>query len=202
MALKRLVAAAMAVGIGLAVLSLWACSSLTDQAGELEQRGDLPGAEALYREILADDPDDLTALNGLASDLMLQKRYDEALPVQERVVSLDQGDAQTRIELGFNYLNHQEQPGKAVEVLRQAVALEPSAKHLTFLAQAETGAGDKAAAETTLRQAVEMQPDYVRAYAVLVDLLRSESRTAEAEAIIRDARARGLDTAELSPDSP
>ena len=38
--------------------------------------------------------------------------------------------------------------------LSEAVALDPNAKHLTFLAQAQKEAGDTRAAETTLRKAI------------------------------------------------
>ncbi len=44
-------------------------------------------------------------------------RHDEALALQERVVALDPKDVQTRIELGFNYLNHQKRAADAVRVL-------------------------------------------------------------------------------------
>jgi tetratricopeptide (TPR) repeat protein len=180
---------------------LTGCGDLLSQAAELNRQGDLPGAEALYGKILAEDPEDLGALNGLAIDLMLQKRYDEALPLQERIVALDSKDAQMRVELGFNYLNHQGLPQRAVDVLAQAVALEPTAKYLTFLAQAQTEV-DASAAESSLRRAILTQPDYLRAYSVLIGLLRDQGRAADAEQVVRDAKSRGLDTAALEQISP
>ncbi len=45
------------------------------------------------------------------------------------------------MELGFNYLNHQNAPAEAVTVFQEACALEPTAQYLSFLAQAQSGGG-------------------------------------------------------------
>ena len=97
---------------------------------------------------------DLGRLTEEAVALAGSGRFDEALPIQERIAALDPNDAQIRVELGFNYLNHQNNPAGAVAVFKEAVALEPSSKCMTFLAQAYIASGDSTAAETTLRQAI------------------------------------------------
>jgi len=193
---KLLVVGALLVVLMASGVTVVGCGNLLDRAAALDQQGDFPGAEALYQKILAEDPDNLGALNGLAVGLMLQKRYDEALPLQERIVALDSDDAQMRVELGFNYLNHQGQPQRAVDVLLQAVVLEPTAKHLTFLAQAQIEV-DSPAAEDSLRQAIQTQSDYLRAYSVLVSLLRDQGRAEDAEQLVLDAKNLGLDTSAL-----
>ncbi len=62
---------------------------------------------------------DLGRLGEEAVGLMSSGRFDEALLIQERIASLDPTDAQIRVELGFNYLNHQNDAARAVAVLRK-----------------------------------------------------------------------------------
>jgi Flp pilus assembly protein TadD len=182
-----------AVLIGALFLSaaLVGCGGELGRAHSLEREGDLSGAVAVYRTILQKNADDLQALNGLAVDLVLLREYAEALPVQERVVSLDREDVQTRVELGFNYLNHQDRPVDAVRVLSEASLLDPTAQHLTFLAQAQIRSGEDGRAEQTLRSAMEADPQYAHSYSVLSSLLLANGRTAEAAELKEEARLHG-----------
>jgi tetratricopeptide (TPR) repeat protein len=169
------------------------CSDELGDALKLERRGDLEGALAVYGEMLRDDPNDTEALSGQAVCLTLLKRYDEALTVQERLAQLDPTDAQIRVELGFNYLNHQSRPEDAVRVLGEAVKLQPSAKNLCFLAQALEAAGDTRGAEETLRQAMASEPSYAYSYQLLAALLQKQERAEEAEQVIQQAALLGID---------
>ncbi len=183
----------------IAVLALAGCSDPVGDAEALAASGDTGGAEAIYREVLASDPEDLEALSGLAVVLSLQGKFDESLPFQERVVEADPADVQTRIELGFNYLNHQNRSDDAVRVLGQAVDLDGSAKNMTFLAQAQAVAGDAEGAERTLRSAIELDQQYAYSYMVLIDLLEDDQRDGDA-ADVRDlAASRGVNTETTEP---
>jgi len=184
----------LALALTLLVLIAPACSSLVSDAQEAEAAGDLESATQLYRARLQEEPEDLTALRGLAVALSFQGNFNEALPVQERIVSLDEGDAETRIELGFNYLNHQGQPAKAVATFTEATEVEPSAKYLTFLAQAQLEAGNSPEAEAALRKALSEDESYGHAYTVLTALLEAEGRTTEAEGLRAAASAKGVVT--------
>ena len=168
-------------------LGLLGCSDPMNQALTFERQGNLEAALAIYKEALASDPDDLRALRGSAVILMMAGRYDEALVVQERLVKLDPADAQTRVELAFNYLNHQKRPQDAVRSLGEAVALEASAKNLCFLAQAQEGSGDAQGAEQTLRRAITTEPSYAYSYQLLEKLLLGEGRADEADQVRRQA---------------
>ncbi len=64
--------------------------------------------------------------------------------------------------------------------LAEAAAIDPTAQHLTFLAQAQNVSGDIGGAEQTLRRALEVDPQYAYSYTVLESLLVSQGRTAEA----------------------
>jgi Flp pilus assembly protein TadD len=135
---------------------------------------------------------DTRQLTGEALALTSCGRFDEALPIQERIAALDPDDAQIRVELGFNYLSHQNNPARAVAVFKQAVDLEPCAKYMTFLAQAYVGSGDSVSAESTLRRAMEADRSYGYSYLVLVSLLEKHGRTTEAADLRRAAESAGV----------
>ena len=105
--------------------SLLGCSGLLSEARDAEAAGDYESAVGLYQARLRDEPNDLEALRGLTTLLYLQQRFDEVLPLQEKLVSLDPKDTQTRVELAFNYLNHQGEPAKAVSAFAEAAAVGP-----------------------------------------------------------------------------
>lgn len=174
-------------------LSVLGCDDPLKRAGQLEDAGDVEGAIAVYQDILASEPDNLAALSGESVCLVILQRHDEALPLQEKVIALDKSDVLTRVELGFNYLNHQDRAADAVRVLSEACSLEPTAKHLVYLAQARVATGDAAGAESTLREALEVDAAYGYAYAQLVRLLEGQDRSQEAEEIRQLALARGVD---------
>jgi tetratricopeptide (TPR) repeat protein len=168
------------------------CGDALADARQLEETGDLQGAIAAYQAVLGDDPQNVEALSGLSVCLLGLKRYDEALSLQEKVIALDDTDAMTRVELGFNYLNHQGRPADALRVLTEAAEIDRSAKNLTFLAQAENAVGDVAGAEAVLKEALTVDPAYEYAYKQLVGLLEDEGRIEEAEQIKEQALVQGI----------
>jgi protein O-GlcNAc transferase len=174
------------------------CSDQIGAAQTLERQGDFEGALAAYAEVLKADPDNTRALSGSAVCLLVLKRYSEALALQERLVRLDPNDVQTRTELGFNYLNHQGRPADAVRVFEEAVKLDASAKNLCFLAQALEVEGDTQAAEQSLRQAINADPEYAYSYRLLTDLLQSLGRVDEANEVMQRAMSLGVDTTKAS----
>jgi tetratricopeptide (TPR) repeat protein len=171
---------------------LASCSDRLAQAQEAEDAGDTETAIRLYEEHLQEHPDDLEALEGMAVDLYLSGDFDGALPYQERVVALDPGNVQTRIELGFNYLNHQNEPQKAATVMAEAAELDPSAKVLAFFAQAAIGAGMIDKAEEVLRRAIAAEPEYAHSYVVLVALLEEQGLGDEAAEVRAAAESAGV----------
>jgi tetratricopeptide (TPR) repeat protein len=185
--------------VAIAALALAGCSDPIGDAEALAAGGDTEGAEAIYREVLTSDPENLEALSGLAVGLALQGRFDEALPFQERVVEADLTDAQTRIELGFNYLNHQNRSDDAVRVLGEAADLDMTPRNMTFLAQAQAVAGDIEGAERTLTDAIELDPQYAYSYMVLTDLLEDNQRDEDAAKVRDLATSRGVSIETTQP---
>ncbi len=191
-------ALSVAVVAVLIMVGIGACSDPLADGWDLIQAGDMAAAVATYRESLAKNAGDVKALSGLAVALMPQGEYEEALDIQERVIIADLADVQTRMELGFNYLSHQERAIDAVRVPSEAVELDGSARNLTFLAQAQERAGQSAAAEESLRTAIQVEPSYAYPYTVLVELLQNDQRHLEAARVKDLAKQNGLslDTAQ------
>ena len=180
------------VVLAFVVLSASACSNPLSEAQQAEQAGDVSSAATLYQEWLKTHPDDLTAIKALAGIFYVERKWDEALPLQEKAVSLDRKEAQIRVELGFNYLSHQSKPADAVRVLQEAAALEPTAKYLAFLAQAQLAVGDDKGAEKTLRTALGTDKSYPHTYTLLLTLLERQGRVAEATELRSAAEAAGV----------
>ncbi len=172
--------------------ALSGCAEELSAARDLEAQGDLAGAVEVYRGVLREEPEDLDALRSLALDLLLLNRHDEALQVQEKIVGLDPKDSLTRVELAFNYLNHQGRSADAVVYLKQATHLESSAKNWAFLAQAQIEAGDSQGAEDSLHRSLELDPAYPLAYSVLVGLLEGQGRSEEALDVRNQATVNGV----------
>ncbi|MCX8032904.1 MAG: tetratricopeptide repeat protein [Thermoleophilia bacterium] len=182
----------LAVALASVILAFSGCSDRAGQARALQEQGHIEHALSLYKEILREHPEDTEALEQASVCLLLLGRYDEALVMQERVVALVPDNAQVRVELGFNYLNHQGRPADAARVLGEAASLEPSAKNLTFWAQALIACGDEARAEAVLRKAIESEPGYARSYEILYRLLSSQGRADEAQQLLEQAAAQGI----------
>ncbi len=170
--------AALVIGCAAMLLALvtLGCDSAMGTGRQALEQGDWRVALAAFEQVLSHDPESLEALSGAAVSLLALKRYDEALAHQEKLVQLDPSDAMTRVELGFNYLNHQGRPQDAVSMLQEAVQLEPSAKYLTFLGQAQQQAGDVDGAEASFRRAIEVDPSYSYARDQLGRLLEGRQR--------------------------
>jgi tetratricopeptide (TPR) repeat protein len=178
----------------LAVAAVGCSSSWADQVRKAEAAGDFSTATKLYEERLKQHPDDLQAIKGLAAIYFVAGRFNDALPYEEEAVARDTKDAQTRIELGFNYLSHQNQPAKAAQTMIEATKIEPSAKYLTFLAQAQMAVSDLKGAEDSLRKAIATDSSYRHAYEELASLLDRQGRTTEAAQLRQTAASAGATT--------
>ena len=190
----------LALALAACLFVLAGCSNEMGQAQKLERQGKVSEAVAIYLRVLKSDPNNREALDDAGVYLSQLGRFDEALVCQERLAGLNPSDAQIRVELGFNYLNHQRRTGDAVKVLGEAVKLDPSAQHLCFLAQAQTVAGDTQLAEQNLRQAIKSDPGYAFSYELLAGLLKNEGRSQEADTVIEQAASRGVKLAQSTGD--
>jgi Flp pilus assembly protein TadD len=94
------------------------------EGAALHQRGDLPGAESCFREVLDAEPEQIDALNFLGMVLALQKRYGEAVKAMQKAISVKPGDPLLLGNLG-GLLNEANDPLTAIGYLREAIRLKP-----------------------------------------------------------------------------
>lgn len=103
--------------IDLPALDLW-------RARVNGERGRVAVAEELYRRVLARHPVRLPALTGLASLLMRQKRFGEALPLWQRAVSARPDNSRYIFQLA-RALHRYGRLEEALEQYLNVVAIEP-----------------------------------------------------------------------------
>ena len=112
-----------------------------------------------YRLIVLADPDNLVALNNLASVLNESaKNPDEALPFAEKAYQGAPGSAAVNDTLGWVFYQKRIYT-RAVHHLETAVKLQPTAKRKAHLALAYHQTGADAQARKTLAEALALDPD-------------------------------------------
>ncbi len=125
----------------------------------LHQSERLAEAEAAYRRILEQTPDEVQALRFLGVLLCQTNRYAEAVTVLNRAVALDAGDAGTMSNLGVA-LTALKRYEEAVARLEEAARLTPTASDVWYnLARARRGTGRLVEALAAYERALALQPD-------------------------------------------
>lgn len=102
------------------------------EAADLVAAGDAPGAIEIYQELLEEDPEDVEALTyfgWLLRNLSLQqddeRLFDSGVSLIERASRIDPEYSEAWFFRGIIYLRDEEDPDKAVEALRNALATDP-----------------------------------------------------------------------------
>lgn len=127
------------------------------------QKGDLERANALYRQALQLDEDNLVARYNLGLVLMEMGFPEEALEEFNKTVALDNGYYWGYLGQGQVYLALQDYP-KAVDHLRQAQRLQPFSANLYYLlGQALEGIQAREEARWAYNEAVKFVSDYPEA---------------------------------------
>ncbi|MGF6722715.1 protein O-GlcNAc transferase [Paraburkholderia sp. GAS41] len=88
------------------------------------EAGQLAAAEALYKSILAADPDHIDALRSLGVLAHSNRDFDEAIKLLRRVLSLDPSNAQAHVNLA-DVFKAKGEPELAAESYREAIAHNP-----------------------------------------------------------------------------
>jgi tetratricopeptide (TPR) repeat protein len=165
------------------------------EARTLERQGRTAEAEALYRERLQKQPDDLEALEGLAVLVFQQGRADAAVPLFERVVALRPESARSHANLG-EALRLLDRFDLALEHLNAAIARDPAfsqAWNSLGLLAFDQGRHEDAA--TAYRESIRLRPNFAAAYINLGNALQALGRAREAADALRAALV-------IEPNSP
>lgn len=144
-------------------------------------------AARLYRELLAQAPDDVAALEGLGLAALHAERAAEGLAWLERAAERDPGNARVLMHLGIA-LRRNGRIEDAIGVYRRAIELDPRASTLLNLGRAEREAGRVEASIATFRRALELKRDSPEAWSMLSNALRHAGRSSEALDAAREAQ--------------
>jgi Flp pilus assembly protein TadD len=134
------------------------------RAVALQQRGDLPGAEKIYRALLKQFPKHFQTLLNLGTVLLLAERMEESVQFLRKALNQDPNSAlvHTLLSRALALLDRHEE---ALERARRAVALNPELPeaHAT-LAQGLADLGRYDEAVRAVGRAIELAPQRARFY--------------------------------------
>jgi tetratricopeptide (TPR) repeat protein len=128
-------------------------------------------AEDRYEAVLAQDPDNRSALHNLSVLRLRRGAFEDALRLLERLVERDPASADARNNLGAA-LQGLKRPAEAVPHLEKAVELDPKRPEIHYnLALAKQRLGRLAEARECCERALALRPDYPEANNTLAVLL-------------------------------
>lgn len=155
----------------------------------LHQTGDLAGAQALYRQILAANPDQFDALHLLGVSESQLGRNDAAIELIRRALMIRPDHAEAHANLGTALVDLG-RPDEAIDSYRRAVALRPDLAGLHYNLAGVLRVGERLdEAAASYRRAIALQPNFVQAHNNLGSILQDQLRLDEAIACFRDALA-------------
>ena len=142
--------------------------------------GDLPGAEALYREMLLANPDDPAVRHALGFLLQQANRLDEARAELDAAIALDDSHAAWHFNLGI-VLSKKSEFASAIEAFCRAIAIDPAQYfYWTNLGAAFETALELQRAEQCYLAATGIDPDCPDAFYLLSALYLKQQRYSEA----------------------
>jgi len=126
--------------------------------------GRLPEAEAIYRQILAEQPRHADALHLLGLLEYRKQQFDSALDLIQRAIRIEPKRADYENNLGL-VLAALSRHSEAIDAYRRALALRADyPQALNNLGNSLRRAGRMAQAVASFRRAIELKPDYFEAY--------------------------------------
>lgn len=158
-----------------------------EKAIAIHNKGDLVGAERIYKKSLAKNPDDHTALYRIGIIYLQTGQPKQAIPVLEKAASINTLSSDVLNNLGIAYF-HTERYDDAEKAFKKSLSIDPTHAHtLSNFAALMRQKGDMGAAETLLQRAICFKRDYSEAHNNLASLFLDQSRLEEALAKSREA---------------
>lgn len=149
------------------------------------QAGYWKDTETLFAHALAVTENNEVAERGLGTTLIVQERYEEALPHLTRAIELDPLYADNHYHLGIIH-QHIGPPDVAITHFRRAIELNPEYSHAyNNLGVTLMGVGQYLEAEQAIGKAVETDPDNSEAVENYAGVLVAVGKHAEAESRLR-----------------
>lgn len=139
---------------------------------QFRQAGDLPRAEAAFRELLSVDPANAEAWQSLGSACRDQQKHDEALSAFQRAVELDPQFALAHNSLGIAYLDRG-LFAEAAAAFANAVRAKPDfAAAWNNLGNVQLALGQPSQALASYQEAVRLNPNFAEAHGNLGNVQR------------------------------
>jgi len=158
-----------------------------DDGLRLHQRGEFERAEAIYRNVLRQQPDHPEALHLLGVLLHQKGASDEAVAAIERALEKDPKSADATYNLA-DILLAQGKTAEAVQRFRHALTLRPDFPEAAIsLGIALRSHGEIDQALDQLREAATKYPDFAEAHYNLGDTLRIQNKLGEAKVALKKA---------------
>ncbi len=148
------------------------CSEKLERGLELHHAGRFVEAEALYREVLAEDPKNADALCLIGVIAQQVREFDQAADYLCRAIDIEPSVPDYHNNLGVVYRTLH-RLDEAIAHYRQAIALKPeygAARSNLAIALQENGQTEEALKE--LNQALEIDPTYASPYFHLAEIRR------------------------------
>lgn len=153
------------------------------------QAGRLQPAELLYRQILAQQPNNPEALHLLGVIAFQFGKNDAALELIQKSLTLNPNQPQAHSNLG-NVFRDQGNLPAAITAYLQALAFHPQSAQTHYnLGTAYYQTHQLDSALTHLRQAIALNPNYYQAHSMLANILKDTGRLTEAIAAYRQVIA-------------
>jgi tetratricopeptide (TPR) repeat protein len=167
--------------------------SLLQQARKCLKQGDVPQAEQLYEQAVAQDPGHIGAHEGLATAAFISQKYERAIELYRRVLQLDPRRPQPLVNIGAIH-NRQGEFQQAAKILRQALSKDRKCSEAYYnLGIAHKGLNQLSMAVSAYREAIRLSPEMAEAYQNLANVYLEMGNTQQA--IVNYRRA-----LELKPD--
>lgn len=161
-----------------------------------QQMGDLDGAVATYRRVLADDPADVASLNNLGNVLGQLGETDAAIEAFEHAISYAPQEVEIYVNLA-NVLREADRSGPRLKVMRDAAAIAPDDRAvLTELASAYAHDDQFDESLRLLEEVSERWPDFGSSQLELGRMYESLNRIDDLAALVAK-----LDAAEAPPEA-
>jgi putative PEP-CTERM system TPR-repeat lipoprotein len=184
-------AATLQQGFGPATANLAKLYLATARAGE---------AAKVYQGLLAKQPDDVTALLGLAQVAVVEQHWDEAEHYLDRARTAAAGEPGPGIAL-VNFYFLRREPGRALALAGQLGDQFPTNPDvLDARGRAQAAAGDKSGAIATYKRAYELAPNSAPILSRYLGLLTSAKNFAAARTLLQQAVDRNPRNASLKAD--
>lgn len=160
-----------------------------EQAVTLHRGGNLPQAEAIYRQVLAQAPQHAMAMHLLGVLAGQSQRIDEAIGLIRGAIAIEPNQAAFHANLG-DLLRGTGRPTEARAALERALAIDPTSVvahyNLGLLHQAENR---PAAAIESFHSAIRLMPELAQAHNELGNLYRNQGNREQALAHFQQAVA-------------